>query len=144
MTARVAGRVKRTQHESRLAIEFDQLFILDQAVNTDRAVESFRRQAVRGDRDAPAQMIDERIDPSDMIRVQMRQDNLSKLSTFGEQVVNAGGERGLLIFVGRGRINDDALIRADDVTVRVRRRRQGLRADRKADEAGAKLYPAHG
>src|ERR1051325_5006892 len=95
---------------------------------------------MRCDRDPSLQISSERLDSADVIRVQVRQDNLANLAPFTQEVADACGQRSLFLFINRGRVNDDYFFMADDVTVGVCGGRLGRRPHGKADEAGAKLY----
>ena len=84
-------------------------------------------------------------DAANMIRMHVGQNNFPHAAAFTNQLFNGGSQRALLIVIRRTRIDNQKFLRAvNQIAVGVRGRRQRLRSDRKADEAGAKLYTAHG
>src|SRR5215207_2307179 len=76
----------------------------------------------------------ERVHTSDMIRVQMRENDLTHAAAFARHFVDTLSQRLLLVFVRRSGIEDEHLFRVvNDVTARVSRGRPRRRAYGKAD-----------
>jgi len=75
------------------------------------------------------QVIIQRIDAGDMIRMNMRQHDLANIASARNQFVYSFSQRQLLVFIRRARIDHQNLTRRiNQITVRVRRGRLGRRA----------------
>jgi hypothetical protein len=143
VAARVAGRAHHAKREGRLAREFDHVAVLDEAINANRVAERVGRQPVRRDPHATAEVRAQGLDARDVIGMVVSQDDLAQSPPPRDEIIDARGERGLLVLVGRAGIDDDELAVADEISVRVRRGRLGRRAEREAHKAGRELDAAH-
>jgi hypothetical protein len=140
VAARMAGREDGAKRDVGRTFEAEELAVLDEAVDADRAFERLGRHAVCGDRDAePRAQV---LDASYVIGVQVRDDDLAHAAPLGGERVEELVERGLLVLVGRARVDDDELTPPHDVAVRVRRGRPRRRADGEEQNPGAELDAA--
>src|SRR5262249_5461930 len=85
------------------------------------------------------QTLAEVICPSNMIRMMMSQKYLPYSATFGHQAIDKAIQFLLLFFIRRRGIDNNHLLAADQVAVRVRSRRQCRSLDRKEEDSGSGL-----
>src|SRR6185369_13799152 len=133
MPLRVARSVQRTQADHRLAFERDHVVVFNQTIDV-YVFQCFSSSRVRRDRDVAAEMFLQRVHPTHVIRMQMREYDLAHAAAFTDHVVDTFSQRLLLVFVRRPGIEDEHLLRVvNDVTARVRRWWTCRRAHWKAD-----------
>src|SRR5258705_1969293 len=117
MTLRVAGCMKGSELDARLAGERKYLAAFNQMIDTDFG-QCVRGLSMRSHANGVAEVCFEGVDTAHMIRMQMRQNYLPHSATFGNQVINASSESHLLVFIRRSRIEDENFPRAvNQVTV---------------------------
>ena len=98
MAQRVTGSVQRTQTNLRLAFESDDFVVFDQTIDVN-VVQRFGSLRVCRDGNRAAEMCLECIDSTDVIRMQMSNDDLAHLPAFGDHFVNTLSQRLLFIFI---------------------------------------------